>query len=122
MDREPSIRAEWEPQLHAAIAAVCKELKCPVYAISGVEDHVHALVRMHASVSIATLAGRMKGNSSHFINHVIAPPELFKWQESYAAFSVDKDNIDRVRAYILNQKQHHAKDTCIGDWERIQSE
>ena len=64
----------------------------------------------------------MKGNSSHVVNYAFAPPELFRWHESYAAFSVDKDSIERVRTYILDLKLHHANDTRYPYWERTHTE
>ena len=31
----------------------------------------------------------------------------FYWQDGYGAFSVNPSEIDRVIAYITNQKEHH---------------
>ena len=33
----------------------------------------------------------------------------FYWQDGYDAFSVNPADIDRVIAYIANQKEHHSK-------------
>jgi hypothetical protein len=38
--------------------------------------------------------------------------KLFRnWQTGYAAFSVDSSALDRVRQYVLNQKEHHRQKT-----------
>ena len=34
-----------------------------------------------------------------------------EWQEGYGAFSVSESNMNRVRAYIRSQEQHHRKAT-----------
>ena len=33
----------------------------------------------------------------------------FYWQDGYAPFSVNPKGVDRVTAYIKNQKEHHRK-------------
>ncbi len=34
----------------------------------------------------------------------------FAWQNGYGAFSVSATNLDKVKNYILNQKDHHKND------------
>jgi REP element-mobilizing transposase RayT len=89
-----------------------------VIAIGGKEDHVHALVRLHAAVSAAAVAKAMKGSSSHLVTHVLAPEGEFKWQGTYGAFSVSPDHLGAVRAYIERQKEHHAGSGVRAEWER----
>ena len=36
--------------------------------------------------------------------------EDFAWQNGYAAFSVSKSVVDKVKTYILNQEQHHSQE------------
>jgi REP element-mobilizing transposase RayT len=117
-DRAPLITPAVEPRLHASISAKCRELKCDVVEIGGTEDHVHALVRLHATIGVAALAHGMKGSSSHLANHILAPDSGFKWQGSYGAFSVSPNDIDRTRDYIKRQKEHHAHSSTIPEWER----
>lgn len=40
-------------------------------------------------------------------------------QDDYAAFSVGIKQIDRVRDYILGQKEHHAAGYLVADWEQL---
>ena len=35
----------------------------------------------------------------------------FNWQEDFGAFSYSKSQIDHVIKYILNQEEHHKKQT-----------
>jgi REP element-mobilizing transposase RayT len=111
-----------EARVHACIAAKCRELKCDVLAIGGTEDHLHVLVRLHATVSVAELVKEMKGSSSHLATHVVAPDAGFKWQATYGAFSVGVAEIDRICTYIKRQKQHHAEGSVVTDWERCKEE
>jgi len=109
-----------EPRIYAAIAAKCHELKCTPVAIGGVETHVHLLIRLHAPVSVSKLVKEIKGSSSHLVTHEITPGEFFKWQGSYSAFSVSPEVLLRLKAYIENQKQHHADDDIMPEWEQSQ--
>jgi putative transposase len=115
------ITPEIEEQIFAAIAAKCKELNCHLLAIGGVADHVHLLVRFPTTLSAATLAGEAIGASSHLITHRLAPGEFFKWQGAYGAFTVQKDGIDTVTAYIKNQKAHHASNDLIPTREKCEN-
>ena len=41
----------------------------------------------------------------------------FAWQESAAAFSVSKSDVDKVCKYILNQGEHHRKTSFAEEYE-----
>jgi len=43
----------------------------------------------------------------------------FEWQETAAAFSVSKSDLDRVCKYILNQPEHHRKMTFAEEYEKF---
>ncbi len=117
-DRLPLITEDIEPRLYAAIAAKCRTLKCEPLAIGGIEEHVHLLARLHTTVAIATLVKEVKGSSSHLVTHEIAPRKFFKWQGAYGAFTLRKSEVPQVKAYILNQKQHHAENNVYDEWEK----
>ena len=106
--RSPLITPEWEGEVYACISDKCRELQCELLAIGGIEDHVHLLVRLNATVSIAQLVKNLKGTSSHLMTHRVAPDSDFKWQRGYGAISVSVSHVRRVSTYIQNQKQHHA--------------
>ncbi len=117
-DRLPLITKAVESRLYAAIATKCRQLKCEPLAIGGIEDHVHLLTRLHTTIAIATLAKEVKGSSSHLVTHEIAPGKFFKWQGAYGAFTLRKSEVPQVKAYILNQKQHHVENDLYDEWEQ----
>lgn len=121
-DRLPLITPQIESQVYSAIQAKCKELKCDLIAIGGIEDHVHLLVRFPTTIAVATLVKEVKGASSHLTTHKITPNDFFKWQGSYGAFTVSKDAVKRVTEYVLNQKTHHADKTIFDDFEKCETE
>ena len=109
-DRQPVLTSDIEVPVYACIRAECGELKVEVLEIGGTENHVHLLVRIPATLSIATLAKQVKGASSHLVTHKYKRPYEFKWQGAYAAYSVSRSMLSSVKAYISNQKVHHATD------------
>jgi REP element-mobilizing transposase RayT len=119
-DRLPYIAPSLEPSIYACIASKCQELKSELLAIGGTQDHVHVLVRLHSTVAVAELAKGMKGASSHLVTHELTPNQAFKWQGSYGAFSVSPSDVPRIRAYVRNQKKHHASGDVWEEWERCE--
>jgi REP element-mobilizing transposase RayT len=116
-DRLPLITPIYEAQLYASIADKSGELGCKVMAIGGIDNHVHLLVDLPATLTVAQLLKEVKGVSSHLMTHVLRPGVFFKWQGSYGAFTVSKDRLPTVRQYIKGQKTHHADNILVTDWE-----
>lgn len=83
------------------------ECNCKVLAINNVEDHIHILINLHPSISVAKLMQEIKSNSSKFINEKSRYPYKFAWQNWYACFSYAKSQLNNVINYIKKQKQHH---------------
>jgi putative transposase len=111
-DREPYLTPEIWEILRQCIDAVGKRLRCQILAIGGIEDHIHVLLQFATTVSIADLLHELKGYSSHVINERF-PESHFKWQGGYGVFPVGPNGLDRVEAYIKNQKEHHMQGTTI---------
>jgi putative transposase len=108
-DRQPFITEDIERTLHRFIEATCKRHKCRVHAIGGLEDHVHLLVELSNTLTMADLMEFVKGSSSRFVNEQLGDRGVFKWQGSYGAFSVSPHERQKVANYINEQKQRHSK-------------
>jgi putative transposase len=106
--REPLITPEIESRLYPYIGGIVRSLDGTVYAIGGVPDHVHMLVRWNTKESIGRLVGQVKSRSSMWVTETF-PGSHFKWQEGYGVFSVSPSNKEQVEDYILNQKDHHRR-------------
>jgi REP element-mobilizing transposase RayT len=118
-DRLPLLTPDIESQVYACIAKKCHDLKCRPLAIGGIEDHLHVLTRFHTTVSVAHLVKEVKGSSSHFVTHVLKPDDFFKWQGAYGAFTLRKSDMEPVKAYIENQKEHHRAGRLVEEWEQV---
>ena len=82
--------------------------------VNGWVDHVHCLLRLKHTQSVAQVAKLIKGESSHWINEQKLIADHFQWQDQYMAISVSESIVPRVRAYIKNQAKHHQK-KCFED-------
>jgi REP element-mobilizing transposase RayT len=92
-------------------------LDCNPIAIGGVEDHVHLLVELSTGVEVRKLMKEVKGATSFLVSHELTPEVFFRWQTGYGAFTVSHKDVPAIKAYINNQKVHHAKRTLIPKWE-----
>ena len=84
-----------------------RKKKIFIDSIGGYTDHLHALISLTADMSISKTIQLIKGESSRWMNleKLISLP--FEWQDDYYAVSVSPDQLDKVRAYIANQEEHH---------------
>ena len=86
--RTPLIQPAIEPRLYGAMRAKCLQLDCPAVAAGGIADHVHLLAKLHPTVTVARLAGEVKGFTSFLVGHELLPGQFFRWQERYSARTV----------------------------------
>jgi len=101
------------------LGGICNNHDCPVLRVGGVADHVHILCRLGRTISISELIRELKRESSPALK--MKSPELhdFYWQNGYGAFSVSPENVDTVLNYIVNQEEHHKKETFQEEYRRL---
>lgn len=85
--------------------------------IGGTDDHAHILCLMPKEMSIADFVRSIKSNSSKWIHDKYHAD--FSWQTGYAAFAVSKSNVEAVRNYILNQEEHHKKESFQVEFDKF---
>lgn len=107
----PVIDLEIEIALHNYLAGICKSLQCPVIRIGGYTNHVHILCLLYKRIPLTKLMEELKSHSSKWIKSQGGKYHDFYWQDGYGAFSVNHREVDRVKAYIEQQKEHHRKVT-----------
>lgn len=116
-DRAPLLTPKVRERVYLCIREEAARLGAEIIEIGGIEDHVHVLLRMPATVSLADLVKQLKGSSSHLANHEVVP-RGFKWQGGYSAFSVSRRAVGAVRDYIRRQEEHHRDGTIYSTAER----
>ena len=116
-DRLPLITPDIERRLYRTIESEAQEQGCTVLALNGTENHVHLLVTIPSTITMADLLKQVKGVSSHFVNETLKPPTQFKWQGSYGAFTVSRWDVDKIKGYIKGQKEHHQTGELVPEFE-----
>jgi REP element-mobilizing transposase RayT len=106
-ERRRLITPVLQERLWPCLGGIARQHKVKVLAVDGVEDHVHALLSIPATLSIAKAVQLLKGNSSKWIHETFPDQRLFGWQEGYGAFSIGVSGVDETIAYIRSQKEHH---------------
>ena len=108
-NRLPIIKEEHRERIEKYITGIVNNNDSKLYAIFANPEHTHILLSRSPKISEETLATIIADSSARFINENKLCVGQFVWQDSTAAFSVSKSDIDRVCKYILNQPEHHRK-------------
>lgn len=117
--RTPFLNKEIRSEVIAHIKQNAKEKKIYIDSINGVDDHLHCLLGMDTEQSIAKVMQLIKGESAFWINKQKLTKTKFEWADEYYAASVSPHSINKVRAYIKNQEEHHKKVTFRIEYEEF---
>lgn len=107
--RKPLINDFIENDLHGYLGGICNNLECPVLIVGGYTDHIHILCVLSKKITLMKLMEVLKSHSSKWIKTKGEDYANFYWQDGYGAFSVNPAEVEVVRRYIANQKEHHSK-------------
>jgi REP element-mobilizing transposase RayT len=110
-NRLPCIAEINRERIEKYITGIANNHGCKMYAIYANPDHVHFLISRSPEISEKEIAEIIANASETFINNNKMCMDRFYWQQSCAAFSISKGDVDRVCKYILNQPVHHEKQT-----------
>ena len=105
--RNASIHPSWKDELYKYITGIVQNHGHKMLCINGMPDHIHILVGMRTSQSVADLLREIKAGSSKWINERNFINTRFEWQEGYGAFSYGKSQLKYVINYIERQELHH---------------
>ena len=118
----PLLTTEMEPRLYQYIRNYALQTKELIFhEIGGTETHIHLAVTIPPTLLISEWIGKLKGASSHYVNHQLLNRKLLDWQAGYGAVSFGSKDLDWVIRYIRKQKEHHRKGTAMDRLERIKS-
>ena len=106
-NRAPILREDVQIELHDYIAGIIRNKRELLLEIGGIEDHLHIVLKIRSSVNLSEVMRTIKSNSSKWLNESKNYQGTFSWQNGYGAFTVSASQIERVRCYVRNQKEHH---------------
>ena len=109
--RQNLIAKQNREELHKYISGIVQNRDQKMLSIFAMPDHTHLFVGLKPNIAVSDLVRDIKAGSSKFINESNWINGKFKWQEGFGAFSYSNSHIDNVVKYILNQEEHHKKQT-----------
>jgi putative transposase len=104
---------------HVYLKGVCDHQGSPSLRVGGTEDHVHILCRLSKTLDLSTLIREMKRDSSKWIKDTNLSLADFYWQNGYGAFSVSPSHVPALVEYIMNQEEHHRRETFQDEFRRL---
>ena len=70
-------------------------------------DHLHGLFLLARTAALSDVVGHLKKSSNDWLRGRGPQFASFFWQAGFGAFSVSQSQVEDVRAYIRNQREHH---------------
>jgi putative transposase len=117
---QPLISGAIEPRLHRYLRNYAIKTEGLIFHEGGgIEDHVHIAVTIPPTLKISEWIGKLKGASSHYVNHELVNRKLLDWQRGYGVLSFGTKDLPWVIDYIRNQREHHRKGTTVDRLEKI---
>ncbi len=117
--RNAIINKEISREIYSVIGNLINETECKTHIINGVSDHVHCLIGLKPVISVSDLLKSVKGKSSKFINDHSLTKNHFAWQDGFGVFSYGQSQVDKVYKYILNQEEHHKKQSFLDEYREF---
>ena len=105
--------------LYRYINGIVKNRQSNVLAINGIGNHVHILVELSSSVSLSDMVRDIKQSSSKWMKTQPVFCQFAGWGKEYGAFSCSATNLNRVKGYIMRQKEHHNVKTFEDEYKEI---
>ncbi len=119
-ERQPSLTPEREKMFYGVLYKKGKELNFKIHPAGNTADHVHIVLSLPPTLSVADCIKHLKGASSFAINHMDGSDGQFKWQEGYGALTIGERSLPTIMAYAAQQKEHHQEKSEISTLERIE--
>lgn len=116
--RKPLILDNWRDRLHEYLGGTVRGLQGVPEAVGGVEDHVHLLVGLRATHTLADFVRELKKSATAWVQEQKLDSK-FSWQEGYACFTVSPSSREGVRHYIGHQVEHHKKRSYLDELKEI---
>ena len=106
-ERRKLITDDIRPRLWSYMGGIARENRMKALAIGGTADHVHMLLSLPSTLSVAKAMQLIKGVSSKWVHDEFPQHQHFGWQDGYGAFSIGVSQKETTIHYIENQEEHH---------------
>jgi putative transposase len=117
--RRPLITdTEREQFLSRLIVSKSVELDAYVYGCGAADDHFHVLFSSRPSLALEKYVHDIKGSTAWIWNkeHQSEWGRL-AWQDGYWIQSVTPAGFEKLRTYVIGQREHHRQNDLASVWE-----
>ena len=121
-DRKPAIKTGRRRDLFAYLWGIHENLKCHVYRIGGVDDHIHVLTSIPKTLTLSKYVEQIKTGTTNWVRRESVYPNWPGWQDGYGGFTESWKEKDRLIEYIKNQEEHHRTVTFEEEYLRLLEE
>lgn len=121
-DRHPYLTPEIRKDLFPYSGGILRTLGVPLLQIGGVEDHVHLLLQLPRTLTVAQLVQEAKTSTSKWMKTKGTAFSGFAWQAGYGAFSVSPGDAGAAIRYIQTQEGHHRKVSFQNEFRALMKE
>lgn len=118
-NRNALIKKHWKNNLEMYITGIVQNHAHKMPAINTMPDHIHIFIGYNVNHLIPKLVEEIKTSSNGWIKKNRLSRFRFEWQKGYGAFSHSQSHIDPVVKYILNQENHHRKNSFRTEYLEI---
>lgn len=94
-------------ELYCYITDILQDKNCKLFRINGTGDHIHMLISLHPSISLASLMRNLKTATSMWLKQHPGFPYFKGWANGYTALTYSYNDKKVLIEYIKNQQQQH---------------
>ncbi len=102
-----TIPEQHEKELYAYILGIINNKNSKLYRIGGMPNHIHLVVDIHPTIAVSDFMKELKEYSSKWLSKNQNFPNFEGWAVSFAAFTYNLNDKQKVIDYVINQKEHH---------------
>lgn len=118
-NREPVLTKEIRLKVTSHIRENAKSKGIYIDRLNGYTEHLHCLFGLKAEMSVSKAMQLIKGESAFWMNKQNLTKSRFEWADEYFASSVSESLLNKVRAYIDGQEEHHKKISYSHEYEEF---
>lgn len=117
--RKDVISEQYERLLFKYIYTVCLERDVTLIRINGTPCHIHILARVPPTICISDFVRDVKRSTSLMLKRTPGFEHFEGWAREYSCDTVSFHQVDKIKTYIINQKQHHRAVDIVDELKSI---
>lgn len=111
-----------EREFYMYIFATCKRQAVRLWRINSMPDHVHMLVSIPPSMSVAYFVKNIKQTAGNYLRgHRKDFPMFNGWADGYCSITYCEKELDALTNYIKKQKVHHVRISLADEMRKLLS-